>query len=33
VTSLVVRRNKNGDYSFAFVVYEPGFDAQKVIEE
>jgi len=33
VNSLIVRRNKNGDYSFAFVVYEPGFDAQKVVEE
>jgi len=30
---LVVRKNNNAGYCFAFIEYEPGFDAQKVIDK
>lgn len=33
INTITVRKNKNNEYHFAFVEYEPGFDAQKVIEK
>ncbi len=31
--TLSVRRSKNGEYSYGFVEYELGFDAQKAVEK